>query len=455
MTGKVWKGGPHGMLIFIVRVAYNRGMHPKKVVRKIVPKPGVKLAEESYRRSRLLLNQARYGFPARDLRIIAVTGTNGKTTTAMFINAMLKSAGYRTAMLTTAVYEMDGVAKPNHNHRTVPITSELFAFFKTARQKKVDFVIMEATSQALHQHKLRGLPIEVAVMTNLSQDHLDYHGSMHDYAMAKSRLFGRYMNPNYCVLNHDDEWFDFFRKRSVGVLSTYGQKRGSDVTVASVDTKAQGSEFRLVLDGTKVKVHINLPGLFNVYNAAAAAGVGQWLGLTPKQISKGLGALSASPGRMEAIDAGQPFTVIVDYAHAPDALENALSALRVVTTGKLMLVFGATGDRDQSKRPLMGEVAAKLADNVFLTDDETYTEDPNNIRAEVLKGIKKAKGTKKTEVIVDRKAAIKAAFAAAKKGDTVLLAGIGHQNARNMGGKDIPWDERAIARKLLKNKTKA
>jgi UDP-N-acetylmuramoyl-L-alanyl-D-glutamate--2,6-diaminopimelate ligase len=424
-------------------------MNPKKVVRKVIPARGVKLAEESYRRSRLLVTQARYRFPARDMRIIAVTGTNGKTTTCMFINAMLKNAGYKTAMLTTAVYEMAGDARPNHNHRTVPVTSELFAFFREAKAKQVDFVIMEATSQALHQHKLRGLPIEVAVMTNISQDHLDYHGTMHEYALAKSRLFGRYMNPNYTVLNKDDEWFAFFRKRNVGVLSTYGRDKQSDIRIQRVSSTSTGSSCSLIIDGTSQAVQVHLPGLFNVYNAAAAAGVGQWLGLSGPDIAAGLASLTASPGRMESIDAGQPFAVIVDYAHAPDALENALSALRDSTKGKLSIVFGATGDRDQSKRPLMGEIAARLADRVYLTDDETYTEDPKTIRNDVLAGVKTAKGLKKTEVIPDREEAIKTAFAAAKKGDTVLLAGIGHQNSRNMGGKEVKWDERTVAHKLL------
>lgn len=427
-------------------------MNPKKVVRRIVPKQGVRLAEESYRRGRLLVTQARYRFPARDLRVIAVTGTNGKTTTAMFVNAMLKHAGYKTAMLTTAVYEIAGQAKLNHNHRTVPLTSELYAFFREAKQKQVDFVIMEATSQALHQHKLHGIPIEVAVMTNLTQDHLDYHGTMREYALAKSRLFSRYMNPNYAVLNRDDEWYDFFHKRCVGVATTYGQGVGSDIQIQRVKLSQSGSTFTLKIDGAKVPVKVQLPGLFNTYNAAAAAGVGQWLGLDHAQIAEGLGALDKTPGRMEPVEAGQSFAVIVDYAHAPDALQNALEALRQVTKGELMIVFGATGDRDKSKRPQMGEVVGKLADRIFLTDDETYTEDPAKIRAAVMKGIKKAKAAAKTTEVDDREEAIRQAFAEAQKGDTVLLAGIGHQNARNMGGHDIPWQEPKIAQKLLQKK---
>lgn len=430
-------------------------MNPKKVVRKVIPKQGVRFAEESYRRSRLLLTQARYRFPARDLRIIAVTGTNGKTTTCLFINAMLKQAGYKTAMLTTAVYEMAGTAKPNHNHRTVPVTSELFAFFREAKRQKVDYVIMEATSQALHQHKLRGIPIEIAVMTNLSQDHLDYHGTMHQYAAAKARLFNQYMNPNYCVLNRDDEWFEYFKRRCVGVLSTYGAKQGSSVRIQHVTHTADGSRFILSLEDERTPVVIHLPGHFNVSNAAAAAAVGEWLGLKPATIAAGLASLTAAPGRMEIIDAGQPFTVVVDYAHAPDALQNALQALRAGTSGKLMIVFGATGDRDKTKRPIMGRMVAAHADKIFLTDDETYSEDPATIRKAVYAGIKQAKATVKTEVVDDRKAAIRAAFAAAKKGDTVLLAGIGHQNSRVMGDKEVPWDERDVARRLLRERLKS
>lgn len=424
-------------------------MNPKKVARKIVPKSGLKVAEEGYRRSRLLLTQARYRFPARDLRIIAVTGTNGKTTTSMFINAMLRSAGYRTAMLTTAVYEMDGVSLPNHNHRTVPVTSELFAFFAEAKRREVDFVILEATSQALHQHKLSGIPIEVAVMTGLSQDHLDYHHTMQEYAAAKARLFNRYMNPNYCVLDRDDEWFDYFQKQCVGAVTTYGESKSSDVRISGIKSTPIGNKFTLSLDGKKVEVSINLPGKFNVSNAAAAAGAGQWLGLSPAKIAKGLAALKSAPGRMETIEAGQSFTVVVDYAHAPDALENALATLKSTTKGKLIVVFGATGDRDKTKRPDMGKAVAQFADKIFLTDDETYTEDPEAIREGVMKGIKAAKAATKTTVVSDRMDAIRAAFAQAKKGDTVLLAGLGHQNSRNMGGTEIPWDDRQVAKDLL------
>lgn len=427
-------------------------MDPKKVARIVLPKTALPLAEESYRRGRLWLAQALYGFPARDTRVIAVTGTNGKTTTCMMINSILKSSGYKTAMYTTAVIEVAGKAEPNLRHTTVPLTTDLLRFFRSARRAEVDFVVIEVTSHALHQHKLRGIPIEVAVMTNFTQDHLDYHGTMERYAQAKARLFNNYMQPNYCVLNADDEWHDYFLKHSVGVCSNYGQKKDCEVVIRKVQLSGDGTDFELGIEHTKTPVHLQLTGEFNVYNATAAAAAATALGLTPAKIAKGLAAMPAVPGRMERVSAGQNFTVLVDYAYTPDALAKVLQAARLISKGKVILVFGATGDRDKSKRPQMGEVAAKQADRIFLTDDETYTENPAEIRESVMAGIKKGRGQKKTTEVADRRKAIKAAFTEAKKGDIVLLTGLGHQNYRNMGGKKQPWDERVVAKQLLKDK---
>lgn len=430
----------------------STGINPKNIVRKVLPQGATRLAEESYRRSRRVLTHARYGFPARNARVIAVTGTNGKTTTCMMINAILKSAGFKTAMFTTAIIEVAGKAEPNLRHTTVPVTADLLNFFRKARRADVDFIVLEVTSHALHQHKLRGIPIEVAVMTNLTQEHLDYHGTMERYAAAKARLFNGYMQPTYCVLNHDDEWFNYFSKQSIGACTSYGQKGGTDVKISALKLTPNGTDFELEIDGKKTPVHLNLVGEFNVYNAVAAAAGTNVLGITPEKIAKGLATLTAVPGRMENVSAGQNFTVLVDYAYTPDALEKSLKTVRAISNGKILLVFGATGDRDKTKRPVMGEVAARHADRLFLTDDETYTEDPTAIRKEVMAGIIKAKGQKKTTEVDDRREAIKLAFKEAKKGDVVLLTGIGHQDYRNMGGKKLPWDERKIAKELLKSK---
>lgn len=416
----------------------------------MLPKKGIKLAEETYRKSRIYALQAKDGFPAKNLRVIAVTGTNGKTTTSIIINEMLKHQRYRTAMFTTAVTEMDGVSSPNTIHRTVPLTADLLKFFKTAKSKAVDFVVLETTSMALDQHKLVGIPVEVAVMTNLTQEHLDYHGTMEAYAAAKARLFNNYMKPKKVVLNHDDKWYEYFAKQSVGEILSYGSAKGSTLQFGKVNSDASGSEIAVAYDGTKGTLKTPLVGLFNAYNAAAAATVGLALGITPSKVFAGVAKLGNVPGRMEQVDAGQDFGVIVDYAVTPDALENVLTTLQAVTKGKVAIVFGATGDRDKSKRPVMGMVVAKYADRIYLTDDETYTEDPSLIRAAVMEGIVKGKGTAKTVEIGDRLKAIQTAFKQAKKDDVVLLAGLGHQDYRAMGGKKEPWDERQIARDLLK-----
>ncbi len=424
-------------------------MNPKKLVRKVLPKNGSKLAEEAYRKGRVYTLQAAHRFPAKGMRVIMVTGTNGKTTTTMLINAMLKSAGYKTAMFTTAVIEIDGKAQPNHTHRTVVLTAELVRLLERARAAQVDFVVLEVTSMALHQHKMLGIPVEIAVMTNLTQDHLDYHRTMENYAAAKARLLNGYMKPDKVVLNRDDDWYDYFKQQSIVEPVSYGEQAGATTRIEDVHVGAKGSNWVLREQGKQFKLSSNLTGRFNVYNATAAACVGLLLGLSVEQIQTGIMALQAVPGRMELVDAGQPFTVLVDYAVTPDALQNVLQTGRGITDkGRVIVVFGATGDRDTSKRPIMGEVAAKYADYTVLTDDETYTEDPAAIRQAVREGLVAAKGT--FVEVGDRKKAIMAAFAEAKPGDVVILTGIGHQDSRNMGGKLIAWDEREVAKELLR-----
>ncbi len=426
-------------------------MNPKRLARKVIPKQGIKVAEETYRKGRVYGLQARHGFPARGLRVIATTGTNGKTTTSMYMNEILKAAGHKTAMFTTAVIEINGKAEPNRTHRTVPVTAELMKFFKQAKQTGAEFVILEASSQALHQHKFKGVPIEVGIMTNLTQDHLDYHGTMERYAEAKARLFNRYTNPAYCVLNADDEWYDYYLMQSAGQVVSYGESGDAAERIQSVKQGVDGSSWTLRSGQHKLSLKTSLPGLFNVYNASAAASAAQALGLADDAIAKGVAGLKLVPGRMERIDAGQPFEVLVDFAITPDALEKALIAARATTGtgGKVRIVFGATGDRDKGKRPIMGQVAAEHADVIYLTDDETYTEDPDAIRHAVYEGIKSEQAEKRTKVIADRREAIQQAFTDAKKGDVVILAGLGHEDSRNMGGRLVPWDDRDVARDLL------
>lgn len=429
-------------------------MNPKKIIRTLVPAALVRGLEGVYRGSRGLFWQVFYGFPTKGVKVIAVTGTNGKTTTSSYINSVLQAGGLKTAVYTTAYYEIGGKRVPNRTHMTVTSQKSVQAFFAKAKKAKVDYVILEVTSHALEQKRIKGVNVEVAVMTNLTQDHLDYHGTMENYAAAKARLFSPEYSPEHAILNVDDDWYDFFLARSDSPKINYGQRKDASLRLKQFTLKPTGTKFTVHFKEHEMHLETRLIGLFNVYNALAAASVGLALGLKHQDIKKGIAALDVVPGRMEQIEVGQDFAVLVDFAYTADALQNVLTTIRNVSRGRVAIVFGATGDRDKTKRGPMGEVVAKLADRIYLTDDETYTEDPEAIRQAVYAGIAAARGQGKTRVFDDRLKAIQQAFKDARKGDTVLLAGIGHEDYRNMGGKKLPWDERDIARTELSQLTK-
>lgn len=425
--------------------------NPKKLARQILSKPAIKLAETSYRKSRGAFWRAFYGFPAKGTKVIAITGTNGKTTTASYVNAMLKSAGFKTAVYTTAFIEVEGESVPNRTHMTVSSQAAVQRFFARAKRANTDWVILEVTSHALDQGRTDGIPVEIAVITNLTQEHLDYHGTMEEYAAAKARLLGKTYGAKWCVLNADDKWFGFFKSKSEGQVLSYGESPAADLRLKAYDLSPKGSALTARYESQHIAFTSELPGKFNAYNALAAYGAGIAAGISRPEIEKGIASLKSVPGRMEQVNAGQKFSVIVDYAITPDALHNVLTALKEITKGKVIIVFGATGDRDKTKRAPMGKTVAKLADQIFLTDDETYSEDPAAIRQQVYEGIQKAGG--KATIVDDRREAIKQAFAAAKPGDTVLLTGIGHQDYRNMGGKKVKWDERQVALEVFQSNT--
>jgi len=396
--------------------------------------------------------QARYGYPARGLRIVAVTGTNGKTTTISYINEVLKTAGYRTAVLTTAFIEIAGSYEPSRTTYTLQKQSDTQRFLRRAKKAGADFVILEVTSHALDQDRIMGVPVEIGVMTNLSQEHLDYHKTMENYAKAKSLLFQNF-GAKYAVLNADDKWYEFFKNNTKCEIFSYGQNEISDLKISDIRLKGTGSTAKAIFEEENIAINTRLLGEFNIYNAAVAASVGILLKIHPKNIEEGISDLAKVDGRMELIKAGQGFRVLVDFAVTPKAIEEALKSLQKITEGKVRIVFGATGDRDKAKRPLMGGVAAKYADFIYLTDDETYSEDGDQIRQDVFEGIKKAKGDNKTKVIADREKAITRAVKDAKKGDTVYITGLGHENTRNMGGKLIPWQEKEVVQEILKKQT--
>ncbi len=323
------------------------------------------------------------------------------------------------------------------------------SFFRAAKKAHVDYVVLEITSHALVQHKLDTVPIEAAVMTNLTQDHLDYHKTMDQYAAAKSKLFAN--EPKFIVLNRDDEWFDYFNKFYAGAQKiTYGADDEAEAKIEYVKLYKKGSEATVVIDHqTKLELATALPGRFNVYNMTAAAATTYLLGVELKDIIEGVANLEGIPGRFERVAEGLGYDVIVDYAHTPDALEKLLEAAKSVTKNRVILVFGATGDRDKGKRPIMGEIAAKYADRIVLTDEESYTEDPGQIREQVYVGIEKAGGTGKTTEIADRHDAIAKALSIATKNDTILITGMGHEQFRIVGDKRLPWNDGDVVREIL------
>lgn len=409
----------------------------------------LKGVESTYRRSRVAVASARYGNPSKHLRVIAITGTNGKTTTACYINEILKEAGFKTAMFSTALIEIAGEAEVNDLNVTVATTARMQQFFRDAKKAEVDYVIIEATSHALDQYKLEGVPIEAAVMTNLTQDHLDYHKTMDAYAATKAKLFR--LKPRFIILNRDDEWFDYFDKfEAADQKMTYGEHEESEARIGRIKLYRKGTEADVVLDHqTHLELATALPGKFNVHNMTAATTLAYLLGVRLEDIQEGVANLDAVPGRFERAVEGLDYDVIVDYAHTPDALEKLLEAARGITKGRVILVFGATGDRDKGKRPVMGEIAARGADRIFLTDEESYNEDPQIIRDMVREGIENAGGGAKTTELADRREAIERALGSAKKGDMVLITGMGHEKYRIVMGERLPWNDTEVVGEII------
>ena len=423
-----------------------------KTARKVLPKSALVELERTYRKSRAKVVATRYGNPARDLRVIAVTGTNGKTTTVNFLNEILKEAGYKTAMFSTANIEIAGVQTVNDTNSTTATVSKLQKFFHDAKKADVEFALIEATSHALDQYKFAGVPIEMAIMTNLTQDHLDYHKTMENYAAAKAKLFE--MQPRFIVLNTDDKYFDYFNKFEASEQKiTYGESDLAEVKIKSFKLYKKGSEAKLRIDNNvALEIATNLPGEFNVYNMTAAAAGAYLLGISLQDIQEGIANLEGISGRFQYATSDLPFEVVVDYAHTPDALEKLLQTSKKITKNRTILVFGACGDRDREKRPIMGKIAQDLADRIIVTDEENYTEDAKQIREEVIAGFSKKNGKLPANIqeIPDRKEAIRKALQIAGKGDTVLITGLGHEVYRIIDGEKTPWNDTEIVREISK-----
>jgi UDP-N-acetylmuramoyl-L-alanyl-D-glutamate--2,6-diaminopimelate ligase len=400
-----------------------------------------------------------WGDPTATLRIAAVTGTNGKTTTAFLVRHVLESQEIQTGLLGT-VKSIVG-AREEEVERTTPEAIDLQRTFRRMLDRDDEACAMEVSSHALAQRRTDGVRFAVAVFTNLTQDHLDYHADMEDYFRAKRRLFvpegGVQRPPERAVVNLDDPYgarlAADLRDAGTPPLRTFSVSGATDSDYRALDGSydLSGSSFRCVWPDGEVQVRTPLAGHFNVENALAAIAACHALGVPVQSAASALADAERAPGRFEPVEAGQPFAVLVDYAHTPDSLENVLRAARRLTAGRLVCVFGCGGDRDREKRPKMGEIAARLADRCVVTSDNPRSEDPEAIIADILGGIP-GYGGDRDDVIVepDRGAAIALALGDAEAGDTVVIAGKGHEQGQEFaGGRKIPFDDRAVASELL------
>ncbi len=395
-----------------------------------------------------------YGEPSRHLTVVGVTGTNGKTTTSYLVEALLQACGMRTGVIGTIEYRLGAEVVPAG--QTTPEALELQALLARMRAAGVQGVAMEVSSHALALARVEALAFDVAVFTNLTQDHLDFHRTFEAYRAAKRHLFellAASPKPGRtAVVSADDpSGVEMVRGLDLPVI-TFGLAAGA--TVRAVEHASTLEGIHLVADTPAGRVRLRSPliGQHNVLNLLGAVGVGLALGLDPDTIGTALGRVSAVPGRFEQVRAGQPFLVVVDYAHTPDALERVLATARRLTAGRLAVVFGCGGDRDRGKRPLMGEIAARLADRVWVTSDNPRSESPEAIIEEILAGVRRAGGQARAAREVDRRRAIAEALDWAQPGDTVLIAGKGHETYQIVGEQVLPFDDRAVARELLRGR---
>ena len=401
-----------------------------------------------------VLAALRYGFPANQMIVIGVTGTKGKTTTCNMIHRIFTEAGKKEGRPPTVNFKLGGMEEGNHTKPNTPKHYFLQRKIREMANARCEVLVLEVTSHALLQSRLWGINVDTAVLTNIAQDHLDYHGSMEEYRDAKALLFHQLNSsarkpgtPKLSVVNQDDPEHETFNRIPADQVFEYGIVKGT-YTGRNLVPHATGTDFIFRIPNGEVPVNLKIPGRMNVFNALAAATVATAHQINLQTVKKGLEAVDCIPGRLEIIDEGQPFTVVVDFAHTEDSLKQVLELLRELTKGRLILVFGATGDRDTSKRPKMGAVADKYCDAVILTNDDPYTEDPRSIARMVREGIARKEGDRFWQVL-DRKEAIRLALALAKEGDTVLLAGKGAEEFQVVGKRRIPHDDRKIVREFL------
>lgn len=401
-------------------------------------------------RAMAILADAFYGSPTEKMHLIGITGTNGKTTTTYVLDAIFENAGKKTGRIGTINTKINGVEYETIN--TTPESLALQKWFYEMVSGGTDVAIMEVSSHALHLGRVRGCDFDVAVFTNLSQDHLDYHETMDQYKQAKGILFSQLGNAyglrkKYAVLNSDDEASSYYAAITAAEVVTYGINNRADISAENIQMSATGTAFLLKTPFGDAAVTMKLVGMFNVYNVLAAAAASLVSGVSLDSIKYSLERMAPVPGRLEIVDEGQDFSVIVDYAHTPDSLFNVLKTIKQFAKGKVFVVVGCGGDRDKKKRPLMAEISVKYADEAIFTSDNPRSEDPHEIIRDMTHNLQGD-----YIAIIDRKEAIDYAIQQAKPGDVVLIAGKGHETEQIIGDKVFPFDDRKVAREAIKRR---
>lgn len=441
--------------------AIEKGAKAVVVEQQIPPYKGVEIIKVPDTKEALgRLAHAWYGNPTARMLVFGVSGTNGKTTTTYLLESICRAAGLSPGVVGTIEYRFAGHVEPAAN--TTPSALVLADLFARMRRHGVAAVAMEVSSHAAHQKRIAGVEFDVGILTNITQDHLDYHGTMEAYAAAKRSFYFDFllrsrtkaMTP-WAVFNIDDAWGRKFSEEFPASQLTYGLSEDAVFHPEDLQMDARGISFRVQTpSGKSLKITSPLLGQFNVQNILGAVAAAYAAGIDAEAIAQGIREMQGVPGRFERVDVGQPFPVVVDYAHTPDALERVLANARLLTQhGRLITVFGCGGERDPLKRPLMGEVAAKASDYVIVTNDNPRREDPEQIAKMIVEGIKRtALPPDSWRVILDRREAIAHALDIAKKGDCVLLAGKGAEPYLDIGGVKIPYDDRETARELLRER---
>lgn len=402
------------------------------------------------RRAMAMIADTFYQSPTSTLQVIGITGTNGKTTTSNIIQHILNHNQRPSGLIGTINIQYGDVVIESKN--TTPDTLELQELFDDMKKKKMSHVVMEVSSHALSLGRVRGTKYKTAIFTNLTQDHLDYHNTMEEYAQAKGLLFSGLTNENFAVLNHDDSYFEKYASITPAQVIRYGIDKEADVYATDIKLTPKGTHFTLHTFKGNAEVTTKLIGKFNVYNLLAAISACLIENIELDAIVKSIQQINGVPGRFETVDAGQDFTVIVDYAHTSDSLENVLKTARQLSKGKITCVVGCGGNRDAGKRPVMASIAEKYSDYVILTSDNPRNEDPHDILNDMEKGMKGTLGKDYTK-LVDRKQAIEEAVLKGAlsntKDDCVIIAGKGHETYQIIDGVTNHFDDREVAREFL------